>query len=219
MIFWLAELQSATDLSIAESLLTSEEALVFARLSGALRRSEWLLGRSLGKQLVQRYCEVSHQPVPDRRAIGVLPGTAGAPVVHIDGTPQPIALSISHSHGAAFCALTPERDMRVGVDIERITSRDEVFLLDFFTARERESVEMAPKNHRTLLATAIWSAREAYYKAMGAGLPLRNGELEIGVVELPTDEWTPFVLCNTAEGVWEGSWRMWSEYVLAVVTG
>jgi phosphopantetheine--protein transferase-like protein len=219
MIFWLAEHQSANDSAFSESLLTSEEALVFARLSGDLRRAEWLLGRSLAKQLVQRYCDVSQLDVPDRREIGVLPGANGAPVVHIGGTPQTLAISISHSLGAAFCALTPEPGLRIGADIERIAPRDETFLLDFFTPAERTQVEILPEAKRPILATAIWSAREAFYKALGAGLPLRQGVLEIEVSELPAEEWSPFVLRNTDEGAWEGSWRLWGSHVMAVVTG
>ena len=219
MIFWLAELQSATDLDGTRSLLTREEALFFARLSGELRRGEWLLGRSLAKQLVQRYCEVTKQPVPDRRAIGILPSASGAPMVYLDGTPQPIALSISHSHGAGFCALTPAPGLRIGADIERITTRDESFLLDFFTDGERQTVSASAMETRTTIATAIWSAREAYYKAVGTGLPLRQGAVEVVAERIPGAEWTPFALRNTDEGEYEGSWRVWNGYVLAVVTG
>ncbi len=219
MIFWLAEHQSATDLSMTESLLTSEEALVFARLSNELRRAEWLLGRSLAKQLVQRYFEVTRQPEPDRREIGILPGATGAPVVHIDGTPQSLALSISHSQGAAICALTPEPGLRIGVDIERIAPRDDAFLLDFFGASERAEVASARIEERALLATAIWSAREAFYKAAGTGIPLQQGVMEVAIDGMPANEWRPFTLCHAGEGGWEGSWRVWGEYVMAVVTG
>jgi len=219
MIFWLAEHQFATDLAVTEGLLTTEEALVFTRLSGDLRRAEWLLGRSLSKQLVQRYFEVTRQHVPDRREIGILPSATGAPIVHIDGTPQPIALSISHSQGAALCALTPDVGLRIGADVERISGRDDAFLLDFFTEAERSELASVAETDRPMLATAIWSAREAYYKAAGTGLPLRQGTLEVQPQTLPTDEWSPFTLRNSAKGAWEGSWRVWGEYILAVVTG
>lgn len=218
MIFWLAEHQSTTDLALTESLLTSEETLVFAQLFTDERRTAWLLGRSLAKQLVQRYFEVTEQPVPDRRAIGVLPDHAGAPIVHLEGAAAPLALSISHSHGAAFCALTADADIRVGADIERVAAQNATSLLDLLAEAERQAVAAAPKSERAKLATAVWSAQEAYYKALGTGLPLQS-VMEVQPMSRLTDAWTAFALQNTEAGVWEGSWRVWGDYVLAVVTG
>lgn len=219
MIFWLAELQSATDLALTESLLTPEEALVFARLSGDLRRNEWLLGRSLAKQLVQRYFEVTSDTSPDRKSIAILPDSAGAPVVLLDDVPLPLSLSISHSRGAGFCALTATAGLRIGADIEQIAGRDAQFLMDFFATGEREWLASLGAEDHALGATAVWSAKEAYYKAQRTGLPLHGAWVEIVPAAVPSDGWSPFAIESEQSGKWEGSWRVWGEYVLAVVTG
>lgn len=219
MIFWLAELQIATDLALTESLLTPEEVLVLARLRGDLRRSEWLLGRSLAKQLVQRYFEVTTGDGPDRKGIAILPDASGAPVAFLDGEPLPLALSISHSRGAGFCALTDAKGVRVGADIEPIAGRDEQFLRDFLTERERAWLSTLRSEDHELGATALWCAKEAYYKALRTGLPLQRAWVEVVPSSVPRDVWSPFEIDSAEGGEWEGSWRMWGEYVLAVVTG
>lgn len=219
MIFWLAETQTATDLVLTESLLTPEEALVLARLRGDLRRNEWLLGRSLAKQLVQRYFEVTVGDSPDRKGIAILPDASGAPVAFLDGEPLPLVLSISHSRGAGFCALIDTEGVRIGADIERVAGRDEEFLRDFLTEREQAWLSTLRTEDHGLGATALWSAKEAYYKALRTGLPLRRTWTEIVPSSVPGDGWAPFEVDSGDVGEWEGSWRVWGEYVLAVVTG
>lgn len=219
MIYWHAEALDVTKLAAYENLLTTEEALVFARLRHVERRAEWVLGRSVAKQLVQRYLVDKEGVAPDDCAISILPDAAGAPYVEMDGARLDVVLSISHSDGTAFCALVGEAGVRVGVDIEGIAPRDEQFLCDFFSVEERAFMAGVAADGRDTIVTAIWCGKEAYFKALGTGLSLAMRT----VTCLPTlgaaDDWLPMKIEGTLQGEWQGSWRVWGNFVLMVITG
>lgn len=157
------------------------------------RRRDWLLGRWTAKHLVQQYLmqvqggETQGGETPPLRAILILPTPDGAPYAaladdatrhtqHAITTNQspisnlPLSLSISHSAGRSFCALTDEPGATVGADIERIEPREPGFVEQFFTPAEIAAVRAAPPGERDALITAIWSAKEAVLKSLRVGL-------------------------------------------------
>ena len=218
MIYWHVETLEATNLAAYESLLTTEEALVFARLPHGARRAEWLRGRAVAKQLLQRYLLTQAGAAPDASTISILPNAAGAPQVTVNGARLPVALSISHSGDAAFCALTSAADGRVGVDMEGIAPRDEAFLRDFFSNEEQAFVREQATHERDTFITAIWCAKEAYYKALGTGLPLETRAIICIPARAPGD-WAPVRIEGASAGAWQASWRSWRGYVLVLVAG
>jgi len=219
MIYWHAEALDATKLAEYESLLTAEEALVLARLQHVERRAEWVLGRSAARQLVQRYLLDKDGVAPDHCAISILPDATGAPHVEMNGGRLDVALSISHSEGTAFCALVGEAGVRVGVDIEGIAARGAQFLRDFLSAEERAFVAGVAADERNTIITAIWCGKEAYFKALGTGLPLKTRAITCLPAFDAADDWLPMTIQGAAPGEWEGSWRVWGGFVLMVVTG
>lgn len=96
------------------------------------------------------------------------------------GVRLPLCLSISHSGNTAFCALHPMNGKgkgesgpglaQLGVDIEAVEARSVLFLQQFFSAAEIDLVEQAAAKQRNMVATAIWSAKEAVLKALRLGL-------------------------------------------------
>jgi 4'-phosphopantetheinyl transferase len=205
------------------------------------RRQEWLLGRWTAKRLVQSVLrETADQEWPLNQ-IAIAADADGAPYASIQAQQTereetghsdlvsvakaaqrlPLSLSISHSHGMAFCAIVRESnehdDLRnpiddsrsadntstgarrigqftVGADIEAIEQRTASFVADFFTPAEQERINAAPAHLRDTLATAIWSAKEAVLKALREGLRIdtRRVTCRVDIGQVAPEEWTPF---------------------------
>ena len=193
-------------------LLSQAEADHLARLSHPKRRQDWLLGRWTAKQLlVATLSEQGEAPSLEEITVGNDP--AGAPYAYFErctspaqpgqawanGGRIPVSLTISHSHGVAFCALAAQPDdqqttarlPRVGGDVEQIEAREPSFGRDFFTAEERAVVAAAPPVQRDKLATVIWSAKESVLKALHLGLSVDTRLVTCTLGGAPAADWTP----------------------------
>ena len=79
------------------------------------RRRDWLLGRWTAKHLVQRYLAQTTGETPALDAIFIGADADGAPYASCEGRGArgeerlPVSLSISHSHGTAFCGVVEIR--------------------------------------------------------------------------------------------------------------
>jgi phosphopantetheine--protein transferase-like protein len=193
MIRWLVQTSVALpDLAAGHPpprLLTAAEHAHFATYTNPRRRRDWLLGRWTSKQLVQAHIAARDGYQPAFDSFSIASGATGAPYVSsrhpalrgvgIDGC-LPLALSISHSQGYAFCALCENRcgDVRLGVDIELISSKIEEVAHAFFTPAEKAKLQAAQPAARALLATLLWSAKEAVLKATHLGLTVDTQGVE-----------------------------------------
>jgi len=227
------------------------------------RRRDWLLGRWTAKHLVQRYLAQTTGVTPALESIFIGADADGAPYASCEGRVArgkgrlPVSLSISHSHGTAFCGLveimgledyenkrleigdwrlgsgaqSPISNLQslsrpsLGCDIEFIEPREGNFLDSFFTAEEVAAVralreqDAAPAD---LLATAIWSGKEAVLKALREGLRIdtRRITCRFEPFAAPPQAWTPFMVTVDVEltdqfpGVWSGWWRYAQNFVM-----
>ncbi len=115
-----------------------------------------------------------------RKVLASSIGTAPAAVrlrISAQGRPEldpPSELSFngSHSDGLAVVAVAYQRI--VGVDIERIRPVDDALDLarGSFSREETELLRAAPASTRSLAFLTIWTRKEAFVKAMGAGLSM-----------------------------------------------
>ncbi|MCC6454097.1 MAG: 4'-phosphopantetheinyl transferase superfamily protein [Caldilineaceae bacterium] len=162
-------------------LLTPAELAQFQSYLSPRRRRDWLLGRWTAKRLIQTHIATTHGFSPALDSFTVEYDPSGAPHANshhpaLRGTPvdghMPIALSISHSHGYAFCALCADTmgQARLGADIELVESRADTFANEFFTPDEQAHLHSALSTQTALLATAMWSVKEAALKAARADL-------------------------------------------------
>ena len=79
----------------------------------------------------------------------------------------PLRFSLSHSGERCACAVY---DRAIGVDIQKRAAADMRILERRFTPREREYVLNSAD--REAAFTRIWTMKESYIKALGAGIPL-----------------------------------------------
>lgn len=162
-------------------LLAPAEEKQYQTLLSPQRRRDWLLGRWTAKQLVQSHFAATDGYAPALDSFTIEYDHHGAPyaaMLHLIEQP----LSISHSNGYAFCALSANNSGQTGVgaDIELVEPRGDHFTQDFFTASEQTNIRLGaplvgplssalPAGEQDLLATATWSAKEALLKAKRTG--------------------------------------------------
>ena len=208
-------------------LLSEQEAAKLATYHIDKRRRDWLLGRLTAKQLLQVLLQDETGQSPSLDQIVIDNDAEGAPFASLDEGRLPCSLSISHSNGAAFCAVHPTTT--VGADMERIETRDWSFVRSYFTPSEIAQVEVAPPEHRDLLSTAIWSGKEAVLKVLREGLRLdtRLIECRFEPTQASTTTWVPFgidwqmTVPGSVQSRWSGWWRLWHgahPFVLTMAT-
>jgi 4'-phosphopantetheinyl transferase len=84
--------------------------------------------------------------------------------------------NLTHTHGLVACAVA--RDRELGIDVE--SAKKHVDLMDiaarYFSSLEVDHLRSCDDNMRHVRFTEIWTLKEAYVKAIGAGLsmPLKN---------------------------------------------
>lgn len=206
-------------------LLSRRETAVYQTLAHAKRREDWLLGRWTAKRLAQVVLAAEAGPCA-AADLSILAAADGAPQLWLDEDapgPYPAGLSISHTHGVAFCAMSCAAGAALGADIERITPRHPAFVGQYFTSAEQTLLLQAPPAQRECLITAIWSAKEAALKALRCGLRLDTRQVccAIRPADAPPRTWAGFTISHLApDGAalasLQGWWLVWQGFVLAL---
>jgi len=176
-IFWTLVDRSSADLSVSERFLAPPERRKLASLRFPKRRDEWLLGRWAAKSLVKSIPSYQYFSADEME---IQTTSEGAPYLCLpSGSASQDCLSISHCERHALCALSSGPGLKFGVDLEKIEARPENFIEDYFTPSEREMVHSYPLELRDLVATLVWSLKEAMLKALGVGLRWDTRRVEV----------------------------------------
>lgn len=233
MPYWLLQsLSGNPQLAVGqplEGILAPEEQQELARFRSAHRRSDWLLGRWTAKRLLQQIVSSRCAFEPPLASIIISAEGNGAPVTafRAPDSGQAFALSISHSHGYALCAVTEGEDAVIGVDLESIEPRDDQFVTALFNEDERRLVPDRPDRVRHMHVTAIWSAKEAALKATRTGL--RSAPQQVSCLIQPVysapQDWLPFRIKWQAQSPQRdnfpnltGWWQVLGDFVLTLAT-
>lgn len=199
-------------------LLSPAELERYAGYLNPKRRRDWLLGRWTAKRLIQAHYAAAERFHPALDSFTVTQDSDGAPYVVScnpalsssaleDDAPArlPLALSISHSHGSAFCAVccTNAHPINLGADLELVEPRGAGFVHDYFTAEERHALAGAPPGLADLLVTATWSAKESVLKALRLGLRVDTRTVQCMVPPAQPRMWSTFSidLCGAVQPV------------------
>lgn len=235
MIHWLMQsAQAHPDLARGvppAGLLSALERARFEQLVTPKRKRDWLCGRWTAKLLLQKlYREEAGHTIP-LDSFSITNNADGVPLVtgHWSlGTNY--SLSLSHSHDHAFCAVIERSYSRIGVDMERIVSRGDGFVEDYFTTTEQalfRAAQNAEFGRRNICINGTWSAKEAVLKALHLGLSVDTRAIQCLLepfIEPPT-RWTSFTIrCDDSRlprpaPTLAGWWQVQGEFVLTVVVG
>jgi phosphopantetheinyl transferase len=141
------------------------------------RKREWLASRWLVKYLVAKVnAQNGNHPL---NTISIQKMDSGVPAAVIEGVGKVGWLSMSHSRDAVLVGYSSDAACRFGVDLEAIEPRSAEMLEDFFTPAEIQWVSSSPDNKPELRANLVWSAKEAYLKAIEQGLRVDTRKIEI----------------------------------------
>jgi 4'-phosphopantetheinyl transferase len=120
------------------------------------------------------------------------------------GFPE-IHFNLSHSHGAAVCALCPNAP--VGVDVEDMGRHTDLSIAKrFFSSYETALVSKASGAEKRKLFFDIWTLKEAYIKGVGKGLSIPLNSFSFNANE--TEIRITFSDSGRADPSWQFSqWR------------
>lgn len=169
-------IQNQEDVPVHHEWLHPLEISYLNALRFEKRKQDWLLGRWTSKNLLRRvlYKDFNLNEIEIRK------GPNREPVVFFQAEPVACRLSISHSHGRCFCVLSTE-EKALGCDLEKVETRSELFIRDYFTDTERRLLTEKQNLFfdRDSYYTMLWSAKECVMKACMTGLsmPAKNIEL------------------------------------------
>lgn len=171
---WRVEPIAPQALAQSEAALWPSEREQLASFKFEKRRSEWLMGRWLLKQVAAEALGSAWRP----EQVAIARNEAGAPeLVTRTGFPGPLFLSLTHSHGWVGAAAAP---WPLGVDLERVRPMPAGAWRYYLSETERDWVaEQRFGPHSDLI---VWSLKEAAFKAWGGRsrslLPLKLEAVE-----------------------------------------
>jgi len=122
----------------------------------------WIVARASLRRALSRYTGVRPEDIRFRE------GAHGKPA--LDGKITQLEFNLSHSSGVALIAVT--RVAPVGVDVERIRNIADIdsIIRSQFSNRERAQILRISAADRLNAFYNCWTRKEAFIKAIGAGL-------------------------------------------------
>ncbi|HEU5470988.1 MAG TPA: 4'-phosphopantetheinyl transferase superfamily protein [Actinophytocola sp.] len=194
--------------------LSPAESARLAMLRFPKRRTEMRLGRWTAKHAVAAFLGLGDDPATLAR-IELRPAPTGAPLPFVADRPAPVSVSLTDRADWAVCVVAhPSR--AVGCDLELVEPRTEVFIRDWFTPRERDTVLGAGRD-RDLLANLVWSAKESALKVLQTGLRRDTRSVEIEILDPDGQARWARLAAHTEEGAtFPGWWRRYHDFLLTV---
>lgn len=192
-------------------LLTEDEQRRADRFVFEHHRQYFIFARAMLRRILGHYLQ--RNPAE----IHFLYGEHGKPSLASDDA-QALQFNLSHSHDVVLCAVTLRGD--VGVDIEAVRSDvDSVGIAKrFFTSDEYQLLESLPEAQRKTAFFNAWVRKEAFLKAIGAGLTYSLNQVEVTL--LPGEPATLLKVAGASERA--KSWALYeldvgSDYAAALV--
>ena len=152
------------DVPKAEEFTTALELKQYNHFAIAKRASEWLAGRYAAKTLATDFFNL---PL---KKIQIKNDKSGAPILQALGGNH-LTISITHSGDYAAAAISMTGDL-IGVDIEKIESRPQGWVEQYFVKEELIA-------HDDAYLTELWAKKEAVLKLLGLGLTIPTTQIKI----------------------------------------
>jgi 4'-phosphopantetheinyl transferase len=214
-VYWLE--QTEAGVPAENDWLSARESACLNGIRFAKRRTDWRLGRWTAKGAVASVLNLSAE-AQNLAQIEIRPASSGAPEIFIANEPAAITVSLSHSSGAAICAVATS-GVELGCDQEVIEARSEAFVSDYFTAEEQALVARVCEAERPRLVTLLWSAKESALKALREGLRLDTRSVEVSPINgaFNLNGWSPLQVCYADGRSFHGWWQQRDRIVRTLV--
>jgi 4'-phosphopantetheinyl transferase len=112
---------------------------------------------------------------------------AGRPEVDVPAADLDVSCSASGPHGLVAVG----RGLRIGIDLEQIVPWDDATLDEgWLTAGEAATLRSLPEHRRAQAAARCWTRKESLLKAVGIGLTMPPGMVDVGVERERVADWS-----------------------------
>lgn len=148
------------------------------------RAAEWLAGRIALKKSIRRLLAAGGNEPLDEACIEITYDDNGKPVPKLpDALRHAVGhVSVSHSNGLAVAAAAATDGLDgLGVDLEKVESRGEAWVQDYFTEDEIRAAGTGAERWDEL--TRMWCLKEAALKALGTGLRFDLTEIDASAID------------------------------------
>lgn len=147
------------------SLLSKEELERCAKYRSSSKQTEFLVSHAFVRRVLSEYASVD--PVDWQFTTGPL----GKPLIAFPSEFTFLQMNYSHTQGMIACAVCKYGE--VGVDVEDASRPIDLAIADrYFSKLECEQLFELPAEHCLRRFFELWTLKEAYLKARGAGLHL-----------------------------------------------
>lgn len=166
-------LAEPSDIQALWRVLSVEEQARAERFHFPRDRRRYVVGRATLRTRLAGYLGCPAQ------AVGFCYGKFGKPALADREWRSRLSFNLSHADDLAVLAVAG--GAAVGVDIERIRPLTDEFAQYSFAAEELAELRALPEQRREAAMFACWTRREAYVKAIGAGLSCSTESFAVSV--------------------------------------
>jgi 4'-phosphopantetheinyl transferase len=164
----------ATDVLRLEQLLSSDERQRAKRFVSPRHGDSYIAGRGRMREILARRVGC----LPDELRFAY--GRADKP--ELQGIADAPHFNLSHSGGFAALAVA---DRPVGIDIEAVRPITDDIAGRFFSPAEVHALRNLPSSEQTAAFFRCWTRKEAFVKALGAGLNYPLSSFDVSVTDDP----------------------------------
>lgn len=175
---WRAALDLSGDTAqVAGRTLSPAEHARATRFRFERDRTRYIAAHAALRAILARYLDMYPQRIPLEQAAG------GKPYVAAAANLRHVQFSMAGCQDLALYAVALAVD--VGVDVEMIRPIPEAgrIAARFFSAAEAGTLQALPENQRLHAFYTCWTIKEAYTKAIGAGLAYPLDRVEVAISE------------------------------------
>jgi len=176
---WTLDLAAALDEAHLRRLLDAEEQARAARFRHAVAKRVFILTRGALRRLLGRYLET------EPASLSFLLGSRGKPRLSGTEPERGLVFNISHSADTALFALALDRSLGVDIEAWRTVKDMEGMALRCFSPLELAYWHGLHEDARLAAFFAYWTCKEAFAKAVGAGIAVGLERCAIDLVNGP----------------------------------
>ncbi len=181
VVVWQADLdRPAAEVERLRALLSADERERASRFSSPVPQRRFIVARGFLRSVLGRYTGTTPQAVRFGYGAEGKPFLQSARGLAADAPPS---FNLAHCEELALLGVRRANGCRVGVDVERVRPFANLWQVAdrFYSPAERARLRSLPAAEAAAAFFGYWTAKEAFLKAIGAGLtvPLDSVEVDL----------------------------------------
>ncbi len=168
---WGVALDTAGELAALAACLSADERERTRGFRSGAHQRRFVVARGMLRQLLGRYLD------QEPGAVAFSYGGHGKPLLQEGG----VHFNVSHTRELALYAIACDREVGVDVEWMRPQVAHEQIAAHFFSREEQEALAQVPDAERRAAFYNIWTRKEAYVKARGAGIAAGLGTFAVSL--------------------------------------